>query len=806
MAKRSRRQRPARHDQQGWRLAGVDAAAQVEVFQRRALRSAEALTALMNEAESWEEAATKTAAMMNTVVAELVERTSSWHAFDVLAWLQRANMAYAEDYQESTHEGLSALVELAALLVMERPSADAMSGDSRPHELEPDDRVDPWAVAQLCQDLDAGLRRLVDAGHLLNLARHVDGGPDWQLRYHMVEREMLLRNLGYPHMQERLLRGLFGEPPVTDLLVTTLGFTIEQAFKVIDGFQLVIENAYWDSVNAAREHILAAPPAAEFVATDLAATPHPRRRRKAMDRERLNKLRESVTAITAIASDRLGRRVAITAEELAAVLGEDPSAIEAVLQLFSQPFSSRPAVDLVEDYFRGRNPLRTRAVIHDPAIGYFPVNVGNLLFGLRELIEEAFKQHKVFDRYAKHRGDWVEKAAVVALQERLGPEEVHRNIEFVLADGRAVESDALLVCDRVALAIEAKAVSLTPRGRSGDPARVNRDFTRIVADTVQQADRLRTTLARDRRLRVRGRDQTELDFTHVRRVFPIAVTLEDVTSVTGSASALVDAGILPSRRELPWIVSLLDLWVICEIVEGPAQLLHYLHQHEQAINLNMITASEELDLFMMFLDQGMYLGDHVDQNGNPTTEFFTLSMTDPLDAYYLHQTGQRRTPAPKPRQEWSPKAFRELITQLECERAGGWTTAALNLHQGDRNVRNQIATMVRRLARRTRLDGLPHDETRLFVDSQFSFGVTGMSVGEETTVDELRRRLLIWCRARKHLERAASWTGIGVLANQPGKVAVLVQLDEPWTDDTELDRLVATLQIRPAAEAAATRG
>lgn len=775
----------------------------MEVFQRRAVRFAGAMSTMMDAAESWEDAATRTAAMMNTAVAELAERTSSWHAFDVLAWLQRANVAWSEDYQESTHEGLSALVELAALLVMDRPSAAAMSGDSPIGELEPVGVVDPGEVAQLCHDLDTGLRQLVDAGHLLNLARHADGRPDWQLRYRMVEREMLLRNPGYPHLQERLLRGLFGEPPVADLLATTLGFTIEQALKVIGGLQQAIENAYWDGVEAAREHVLAAPRAADPAGIDRPATRRTRARgRQPMDREQLDRLRMSAAAIV---SDRLGRRVATTAEQLAVMLDEDVSAIEAVLRLFSQPFGTRPAVELIDDYFRGRNPLRTRAVLYDPAVGYFPVNVGNLLFGLRELIEDAFKQHQVFDRYAKHRGDWVEDAAVAALHERLGPDESYRNIEFVLAEGRAVESDALLVCDRVALAVEAKAVSLTPRARSGDSVRVNRDLTRIVADTVEQADRLRATLARDGRLRVRGRDQAEIDLAHVRRVFPIAVTIEDVTSVTGSAAAFVDAGILPSRRELPWIVSLYDLWVICEIAEGPAQLLHYLHQHEQAITLDMIAASEELDLFMMFLDQGLYLGDHLDQDGNPTTAFFTLSMTDPLDAYYLYQTGQRSTPAPKPRQEWSPKAFRELTTQLERERPDGWTTAALNVHQGDHNVRDQIATMVRRLARRARLDGRPHDETRLFTDPHSSFGVTGMSVGNDYTVDQLRQRLLTWCRARKHLEHAASWTGIGVIASQPGTVAVLVQLDEPWTEDTGLDQLVETLQMRPYAEVATTR-
>jgi hypothetical protein len=127
------------------------------------------------------------------------------------------------------------------------------------------------------------------------------------------------------------------------------------------------------------------------------------------------------------------------------------------------------------------------------------------------------------------------------------------------------------------------------------------------------------------------------------------------------------------------------------------------------------------------------------------------------------------------------------------------------VHQGDHNVRDQIATMVRGLARRTRLDGCPHDETRLFTDPHSSFGVTGMSVGNDYTVDQLRRRMLIWCRARKHLELAASWTGIGVMATQPGTVAVLVQLDERWIEDTGLDRLVETLQMRPFAEVATTR-
>jgi len=98
---------------------------------------------------------------------------------------------------------------------------------------------------------------------------------------------------------------------------------------------------------------------------------------------------------------------------------------------------------------------------------------------------------------------------------------------------------------------------------------------------------------------------------------------------------------------------------------------------------------------------------------------------------------------------------------------------------------------------------MPGTLPRLFNDPRFaSFGVTGMSVGKDNSIDELRQRLLTWCRARKHLERANSWTGIGVMSSRPDAVAVLVQLDEPWTEDPDLDQLVELLQMRPYAEVA----
>jgi hypothetical protein len=57
----------------------------MEVFQHRAVRFAGVMSTLMGEAESWEDAANRMAAMMDRLVADLVARMRPWHAFDVLA-------------------------------------------------------------------------------------------------------------------------------------------------------------------------------------------------------------------------------------------------------------------------------------------------------------------------------------------------------------------------------------------------------------------------------------------------------------------------------------------------------------------------------------------------------------------------------------------------------------------------------------------------------------------------------------------------------------------------------------------------
>jgi hypothetical protein len=721
------------------------------------------------------------------------ELMAPWDALDVLTWLRLGNLPMGEDYQESTHEGLLAIVELAGVILLERSGPQAVSTDIETAGTD-EMPAHPGAVAQLIRDVTNELRQAIHAASVLFWARSEDWSPETFVRWRTVEREVMLRNPGYPHIQIEHLRQLFSRPVPRQLVVDSLGFDIDDALAVIDVFEMRLAETMHQGFRAAAQAIDAA---------RMSDDP-----RMAQVRRQAGPRLDEMIRLYAVAvvEHQLGQRVALTVDEIASMAGRPRDAVGAVVRAFSQPFAGTDysPVQAVVDFLGGRNPWRLRPILDAGAGRYLAVDVGLMLFGIREVVEAAIPDA---DRpaYARAVAAWMEDVAVEALSALLKPDDVLRNVEFLTSDGRLAELDAVLICDRVAVAVEAKHVAFSERARTGDRVRLRRDLGRLVGDTIEQAVRVRDTVLGEHQLRRRTGEPIPLP--EVRRVFPVALTLEEVSSISGTVNDLITSGLVECSGTAPWVVSLHDLVVITEIVDGPAQMLAYLDQHERLVSQDILSVTEELDVFMMFLQDGLWMGDFLDENGVPTTRFMSASRTDDLDAYYLHATGQRRRAAPKPTQRWNPKGFRELLSLLETDRPPGWTTAVINLQMMDGAVRREIGSMTRRLARRARNGGRVTDETRVFEDPRFArFGITGMSGAPGWTEADVAARLRTLVTARKHVQRAASWTGLGVTCNNPLRITSLVQLDAPWSDDAELDALVTRLEMRPAAEVAVPTG
>lgn len=118
---------------------------------------------------------------------QLLEAMAAFDAFDIISNLLFANLPLRpDDYRESEHEGLIALVEYAALILLERPSRHGSGDRSRPIGKE---EIDLWT--QLLRDM-LGLSFFAESRRVTPDFRAASALSS--VRQRIVTRQLLLRN------------------------------------------------------------------------------------------------------------------------------------------------------------------------------------------------------------------------------------------------------------------------------------------------------------------------------------------------------------------------------------------------------------------------------------------------------------------------------------------------------------------------------------------------------------------------------------------------------------------------------------
>jgi hypothetical protein len=712
---------------------------------------------------------------------ELTDFLAPYDVFDVVANLWVVNSPFDPDtYQESAQEGLMAVSDYVALLCSERTSRAPIAPGGGLMDAPVIDRIDELARTILgLSDLEMTVRA----------SRSED--PFERLRIQLLSRRMIVQGPGFDFQEEELLKSVFGDPKVKYELDGRLGFGATEGLRIAEAIVSVGLRRYEERRDRGNEIIDLLEDAATTTPDDdepPAAVARLLRQGTPSERRAARRSAEFAASFS-----RLGETFQVDATEIAAEVEVPIEAVEAFLTAFSMPLGQEAGSGTASELHR----IRNRPLLADGMGNHILVSHVALFWALRPALEESLKDGAGWHRFERARASFVEKAALRYLSGAMRGARSYEGVSFSLEeDGRTVgyEIDGLLIFDTVMFVVEGKSAPLGPASRRGAPRRLRKQLEETLVKAADQTDRARRALEDgNRSFRTAQGEQLPIP-ERVTEVFPIVVTLENLSELTATIWSVAEAGLLPEGTPTPWALSLYELELICDLTEYPAMLVQFLRRRARLNELRRVHAGDELDWWMHYLERGLYFDDQLEDEEGPD-QIRLLSLTDPIDAYYLWLRGDRTRVARKPRQKLSA-ALRALLDSLRDGGLPGSLEASVALLEFDDRGRREFVRAFRRIRETSDRTGEYHDLS-ITIDEPASVGITCLAA-PGSDLRDLADRLRLLALAKKHQTRLRRWIGLG-WCSDTGRLVDVVDLQVgEWSEDQELDALLAEMGLGPS--------
>jgi hypothetical protein len=660
---------------------------------------------------------------------------------DPIDLLARASFLYLpidpNTYKEWESDHSTAHIDYLALQVL-------------PYSAKEPQAVDPMDAASLTSEAIHLVRELFDVESLLLTYGQAENPQKIHDQVHQYRartqlESMGVRGSGYAEHLRSILLGTLGQ---FDLDCSRLlGFTAQQALDVTMAIVSVIEDRLQPKMREADS------------ARKLMLKHLPRQRRKGLSGPvpdwivalKPTEAKWWIGAVTLMWAFADARIIAtVTAAEVAAESGTPEASVKSFLEAFSSPPSAYN--DAYHQLPVGAHPLTERPLLCVQG-GYMLPVPSSMIEALRPRMEDLLQKASagVWERYAKRRADYVEQESVHRLAAALPGAIGATGLKWKSASDQS-DLDGLVAVDDFTLRLQGKAGRVHAPTRRGAPERMKQNLAELIKEAARQHQALAVSLDHE------GANAIGLgDYREALEESPfqieIIVCLDDVTVWSTHSHELQEIDVLPRDRPIPWILSLADLMVVTDLLQG-AQLLHYLTRRLRLEAIGKVVAHDELDWVGYYIDRGLYFEGMFDGEKSPS-QFRLLSFTEPIDAWYFAREGLRTVPAPKPAQQIPPNVA-ALIGRLEQERPTHWTIGAMALLMGDDESRQLWEkSLMHAISRRLTFGW--SNSTQVF---EAIAGVT-YYMDYRTPHDRFERELIAYVDEKMKGGQAPNWIAIG---------------------------------------------
>ncbi len=385
------------------------------------------------------------------------------------------------------------------------------------------------------------------------------------------------------------------------------------------------------------------------------------------------------------------------------------------------------------------------------------------------------------DQFAQNRGKIGEEISYGFLSQVFGKNRTFKSVKITTQKGKDVtDIDVLCVLGTKALCVQVKSKKLTELSRTGDDEQLQKDFQGAVQDAYKQGLVSRQKIL-EKNAKYFNENGKEIHLSEeIDEVYIMGITTENYPSLTHQSHVMLDK---KDDDPFPIFSTIFDLELMTHYLNDPYDILYYIRQRTSL--MDYFKADEEIVFLGYHLDQKLWkiprsdmfaidtdFGQIIDRNYYPLKA--GLEVSDEGDAI---------------KNRWKNEDFDKLCNQLKTLDEAEITDIIFHLLDWSGEVRKNLVNFMVQTKQKTIQDGKLHDFS-MPPDDSYSprVGVTYVSLNSDNS-EELRKRLLTLCQARKYKSKGDVWIGFGSLKSSGEMIDSVVFNNSEWEYDEDLKNL-----------------
>jgi hypothetical protein len=465
-----------------------------------------------------------------------------------------------------------------------------------------------------------------------------------------------------------------------------------------------------------------------------------------------------------------------------------PAVAKAVLAAFTMP---EPPTNAGFKSLRDFNAANACPILRLPDGGYISLQTFDVVEALYDSPFYWMAADKTYkDTAFANRGAFTEDLVAKRLSAVFGARRVHRNVNVMRKGVHVTEADVLVLFADRAIVVQCKSKKLTLEARKGNDPKLRDDFKKSVQNAYDQAHVCAVSLG-DADIEFVGGDGHRIVIPLLREIYPVCVVSDHYPALAMQARQFLNTQ-TDDAIQPPLIADVFLIDVLAEMLASPLRFLSYLNRR---VNYgNRIFSTNEFAILGYHLRQNLWIDAGIGMVA--IAGEYTLDLDTAMTVRREGLDGERTPKGILTHFEGS--LVGRVIAAIEHSTDAALIDLGFMLLTLSGETLDDLGHRLEQIAWQTREDCLNHDFTLVFNDS-------GLTVHCGTLPNAVAaERLAHHCEFRKYRQRADTWFGLVVRAND-GLPKFGLNLRFPWKQNDALDEATRDMPMSGSPPRATSR-